>query len=73
MSSSNIKNPKLKDLDDKLKGIRKNTVKSNSDNQAFKSAHIGWRMVLELVIGIVIGVNGLYYLLIFLINLVIKF
>tara|TARA_B100000945_G_C19962492_1_gene403704 strand:+ start:60 stop:365 length:306 start_codon:yes stop_codon:yes gene_type:complete len=56
MSSSHIKNPKLKDLDDKLKGIRKNTVKSNSDNQAFKSAHIGWRMVLELVIGIIIGV-----------------
>ena len=56
MSSSNIKNPKLKDLDDKLKDIRKNTVKYSSDNQAFKSAHIGWRMVLELVIGIVIGV-----------------
>ena len=56
MSSSNIKNPQLKDLDDKLKGIRKNTVKSNSDNKAFKSAHIGWRMVLELVIGIIIGV-----------------
>ena len=56
MSSSHIKNPKLKDLDDKLKGIRKNKVKSNSDNKAFKSAHIGWRMVLELVIGIVIGV-----------------
>ena len=56
MSSSHIKNPKLKDLDDKLKGIRKNTVKSNSDNKVFKSAHIGWRMVLELVIGIIIGV-----------------
>ena len=56
MSSSHIKNPKLKDLDDKLKDIRKKTVKSKSDNQAFKSAHIGWRMVLELVIGIVIGV-----------------
>ena len=56
MSSSHIKNPKLKDLDDKLKGIKKNTVKSNSDNKAFKSAHIGWRMVLELVIGIIIGV-----------------
>ena len=56
MSSSHIKNPKLKDLDDKLKDIRKNKVKSNSDNQAFKSAHIGWRMVLELVIGIIIGV-----------------
>ena len=56
MCSSNIKNPKLKDLDDKLKDIRKNTVKYSSDNQAFKSAHIGWRMVLELVIGIIIGV-----------------
>ena len=56
MSSSPIKNPKLKNLDDKLKGIRKNSVKPNSDNQAFKSAHIGWRMILELVIGIIIGV-----------------
>ena len=56
MSSLHIKNPKLKDLDDKLKDIRKNTVESNSQSQAFKSAHIGWRMVLELVIGIIIGV-----------------
>jgi F0F1-type ATP synthase assembly protein I len=56
MSSSDIKNPKLKDLDEKLKDIRKNKVGSNTDNQAFKSAHIGWRMVLELVIGIIIGV-----------------
>ena len=56
MSSPHIENPKLKDLDDKLKKIRENKVGSNSDNQAFKSAHIGWRMVLELVIGIVIGV-----------------
>ena len=56
MSSPHIKNPKLKDLDDKLKDIRDNKVGSNSDNQAFKSAHIGWRMVLELVIGIIIGV-----------------
>ena len=56
MSSSHIKNPKLKDLDNKLRGLRKNSAKSSSDNQAFKSAHIGWRMVLELVIGIIIGV-----------------
>ena len=56
MSSPHIKNEKLKDLDDKLKHIRKNTVESNSQSQAFKSAHIGWRMVLELVIGIIIGV-----------------
>ena len=56
MSSPHIKNQKLKDLDDKLKHIRKNTVESSSQSQAFKSAHIGWRMVLELVIGIIIGV-----------------
>ena len=47
MPSSNIKNPQLKDLDNKLKDIRKNKVGSNTDSQAFKSAHIGWRMVLE--------------------------
>ena len=56
MSPSHIKNPRLKDLDDKLRYIRENKVKSNSNNQVFKSAHIGWRMVLELVIGIIIGV-----------------
>ena len=56
MSSPHIENPKLKDLDDKLKKIREKKVGSNSDNQAFKSAHVGWRMVLELVIGIIIGV-----------------
>ena len=56
MSSPHIKNPKLKDLDNKLKDIRKSTVESNPQSKAFKSAHIGWRMVLELVIGIIIGV-----------------
>ena len=56
MSSHHIKNPKLKDLDNKLKYIRENKVESNSNTKAFKSAHIGWRMVLELVTGIVIGV-----------------
>ena len=59
MSSSNIKNPQLKDLDNKLKDLRKNKVGSKTDSQAFKSAHIGWRMVLELVIGIIIGVISL--------------
>ena len=56
MSSPHIKNPKLKDLDNKLKDIRKSTVESNPQSKAFKSAHSGWRMVLELVIGIIIGV-----------------
>ena len=56
MSSPHIKNPKLKDLDDRLNNIKKNKTGSASGNQAFKSAHIGWRMVLELVIGIIIGV-----------------
>ena len=57
MSPSDIKNQKLKDLDHKLNEIRE---KKNSNKplngQVFKSAHIGWRMILELVIGILIGV-----------------
>ena len=56
MPSTHIKNPKLKDLDDRLNNIKKNKTGSASGNQAFKSAHTGWRMVLELVIGILIGV-----------------
>lgn len=56
MSSFNIKNSKLKDLDDKLKKIKENKLEVKSENRAFKSAHIGWRMVIELVIGIIIGV-----------------
>ena len=56
MSALNIKNPKLKDLDNKLKNIREKKDEINPDSRAFKSAHIGWRMVLELVIGIIIGV-----------------
>jgi len=56
MSTLNIKNPKLKDLDDKLQNIKDNKSESKPDNLAFKSAHIGWRMVLELVIGIIIGI-----------------
>ena len=57
MSSPNIKNSKLKDLDLKLKNVRDKKSELKSDNQAFKSAHVGWRMVLELVIGILIGVG----------------
>ena len=56
MSSPNIKNSKLKDLDLKLKNVREKKSELKSGNQAFKSAHVGWRMVLELVIGILIGV-----------------
>ena len=57
MSPSEIKNQQLKDLDDKLNEIRKKkNLNKNSNGQAFKSAHIGWRMILELVIGILIGV-----------------
>tara|TARA_S200000501_G_C20156244_1_gene453792 strand:- start:133 stop:438 length:306 start_codon:yes stop_codon:yes gene_type:complete len=56
MSTLNIKNPKLKDLDDKLQNIKDNKSEIKPDNLAFKSAHIGWRMVLELVIGIIIGI-----------------
>ena len=47
----------LKDLDHKLNEIReKKNSKKPSNGQAFKSAHMGWRMILELVIGILIGV-----------------
>ena len=56
MSSPNIKNSKLKDLDLKLKNLRDKKGESKSNNQTLKSAHVGWRMVLELVIGILIGV-----------------
>ena len=56
MSSPNIKNPKLKDLDLKLKNLRDKKGESKSNNQTLKSAHVGWRMVLEWVIGILIGV-----------------
>ena len=65
MSPSDIKNQKLKDLDHKLNEIRKKNSNKPSNGQAFKSAHIGWRMILELVIGILIGVLlgfGLDYL-----------
>ena len=57
MSPPEIKNQKLKDLDHKLNEIRdKKNFDKPSNGQAFKSAHIGWRMILELVIGILIGV-----------------
>ena len=66
MSPSDIKNQKLKDLDYKLNEIRKKRNSNKPSNgQVFKSAHIGWRMVLELVVGILIGVLlgfGLDYL-----------
>ncbi len=56
MPAPNIKNSNLKDLDLKLKNIKDKKRELKSDNKAFKSAHVGWRMVLELVIGILIGV-----------------
>ena len=66
MSPSEIKNQKLKDLDHKLNEIREKKVLNKPTNgHALKSAHIGWRMILELVIGILLGVLlgfGLDYL-----------
>ena len=66
MSPSEIKNQKLKDLDHKLNEIReKKNLNKPTNGHAIKSAHIGWRMILELVIGILIGVLlgfGLDYL-----------
>ena len=66
MSPSDIKNQKLKDLDHKLNEIREKKISNKPSNgKAFKSAHMGWRMILELVIGILIGVLlgfGLDYL-----------
>ena len=58
-------NKDLSDLEHKLKNHREQKQTFNSGNNAFKSAHIGWRMILELVIGILIGVLlgfGLDYL-----------
>ena len=39
-----------------MKSVKKRIRNKPSNGQAFKSAHIGWRMILELVIGILIGV-----------------
>ena len=51
-----IKNKKLDDLDLKLKKISSQKNEVLQENNVYKSAHIGWRMILELVIGIIMGV-----------------
>ena len=49
MSPSDIKNQKLKDLDDKLHEIRENkNSNKHSNGQAFNSAIIGWKRFLYL-------------------------
>ena len=56
MSIFKIKNQKLKDLDIKIQNIKNRNNNTDKNSNMFKSAHTGWRMVIELVIGIVLGV-----------------
>ena len=56
MSLFKIKNQKLKDLDIKIQNIKNRNNNTDKNSNMFKSAHTGWRMVIELVIGIVLGV-----------------
>ena len=50
------KNGELEHLSQRLSNARARETKNSSESKAFSSANLGWRMILELVIGMLFGV-----------------
>jgi len=46
---------KLEELDAKIKGLKKTQGPEAREDEHFTQAHIAWRMVIELVAGILLG------------------
>lgn len=55
MSSNPEDFPELKELDQKLKAIRSKKPDARPEVDAMRSGNIAWRMVIELVVGMMLG------------------
>jgi ATP synthase protein I len=65
MTYDKKKNGELESLNQKLSEIQARKLDNSSEGKLISSANIGWRMILELVIGMVVGIIlgfGLDYL-----------
>ena len=55
MPNQKKKNGELENLSQRLSTVRARETKSAPENKVFSSANLGWRMILELVIGMLFG------------------
>ena len=65
MPSQHKKNGELESLGQRLRNVKPKGAKSPPDNKVISSANMGWRMILELVVGMLLGILlgfGLDYL-----------
>ena len=56
MASENKKDLGLTNLSQKLDQVKARKIKSPTERKAFGSANLGWRMIIELVIGMLLGI-----------------
>ena len=65
MPDQNNKNGELTSLSQRLNNVRSRNSENSTETKVLSSANLGWRMILELVIGMVVGILsgfGLDYL-----------
>ena len=65
MPDQNNKNGELASLNHRLSNVRARNSENSPEAKVFSSANLGWRMILELVIGMLVGILlgfGLDYL-----------
>lgn len=55
MPNQKKKNGELENLSQRLSNVRARETKSVPEKKMFSSANLGWRMILELVIGMLFG------------------
>ena len=55
MPNQKKKNGELENLSQRLSNVRARETKSVPEKKVFSSANLGWRMILELVIGMLFG------------------
>ena len=56
MSRDYKNDPDLTNLSQKLDQIKARKIKSPTEQKAYGSANLGWRMIIELVIGMLLGI-----------------
>ena len=57
MPNQKKNNGELEKLSQRLSNVRARETKSSPEKKVFSSANLGWRMILELVIGMLFGVT----------------
>ena len=56
MASDYKKDSGITNLSQKIEQVKAKKIKSPTERKAFGSANLGWRMIIELVIGMLLGI-----------------